>query len=171
MYGITKGLAVSRLLAYSLSTLQWPGRRVTHHYTDESNRENKSLVLGDTGSLTSPRTCIFEEPVFMIAEFSVIYGQTHPTGYRVQSYERDSKPDFLVCPVSVDFPHSSLKQITSGSCVWSVSAQSSDSSPFLHVLHPVWIILILNSPFILGRTGTEQMCSSHDPKACLGNQL
>ena len=66
---ITKGLAVSRLLAYSLSTLQWPGR-VTHSYTDESNRESKSLVLGDTGSLTHPRTFIFEETVFMIAKFS-----------------------------------------------------------------------------------------------------
>lgn len=127
-------------------------RKVTHSCTESSRKS--SVVLGDTGSLAGPRDVHFEEMVFMIAGFSVIYGQAPYSNH-----------DLLVCPVSVDFPHSSLKQITSGSCMWSVSAQSSDSLPFLRVLHPVWIILILNSPFILGRTGIEQMCSSHDPKS------
>ena len=52
-------------------------RKVTHSCT-ESSRESESVVLGDTGSLAGPRTFIFEETVFMIAGFSVIYGQTHP---------------------------------------------------------------------------------------------
>lgn len=137
---------------------------------DDTKRESRSLVLDDSGGLTSTRKLLLvdihfsEEMVFIYGSWIFSYLQLN-TPYRIQGTKLwtglfQSQLTGLSSILWTSYTPF-WKRSLSGSCMWSVSAQSSGSSPFPHVLHPVWIIMILNLFLMCGRTGDEQMCSSN----------